>query len=400
MKLPAKSKAYFWIILLFAFILPFSQFLSVRLLIVILFLPLFLKDTKISIRYFLAQAWVVLLYLVILFIGLLYTADMKSGFRVMETSFSLLALPIIFSALPRLEENDFFRILLSFIGGLVLASAICLAQAIITFYQSGLATSFLFYQFTDILSLQPTYFAYYLCFGISVLLYIIHYKKTNYPSGILIVTSLFLFTILMLTAGRTAYMAILLVFSFFILKFFFEEGNTRSATVTFSMSLTLLICMLMINYFNINSGTLQSADNNDYWERITLWQSALNANPDFLFGVGTGDVNMVLNKHFTSHNLTNYATANFNSHNQFINTFLSSGILGLISLLFLLGYPLFKSVKHQNVLGIMTFFSFFIYGITEVFLGRYQGVVFFAFLSQAFLAYYNTHSSNGSLKEV
>jgi len=168
----------------------------------------------------------------------------------------------------------------------------------------------------------------------------------------------------------------------------FDEKRNLNTTLTFSTSALLLICMLLINYFDFNSAFGLLTNNNDYWERLTLWKSGLLANTNFLFGVGTGDYKAALNNHFLSQGLTQYAKESFNAHNQFIHSFLSNGMLGVLSLLLLLGRPLYLSVKYQNVLGIMTFFSFFIYGVTEVFLGRYQGVVFFALLNQVFVTYF------------
>ena len=43
------------------------------------------------------------------------------------------------------------------------------------------------------------------------------------------------------------------------------------------------------------------------------------------------------------------------------------------------------SFKNNNSFGVLVFFPFLIYGVTEVFLGRYQGVIFFALLHQVFI---------------
>ena len=51
----------------------------------------------------------------------------------------------------------------------------------------------------------------------------------------------------------------------------------------------------------------------------------------------------------------------------------------------MVGRPLYLAVKNKNILAILCMFPFLIYGMTEVFLGRYQGVVFFALLHQVFI---------------
>jgi O-antigen ligase len=394
--MPEKPKAIlFWVLLLFAFTIPISQFLGVRLLAIACVLSFFAQNFFVSFPKFFRISWDALAFVIIQVIGLFYTQKLDIGFKVLETSFSILALPIIFGALSRYRSSEFYKILNSFIVGLSIACTICLIYAAFSFFQNESLDSFFFYQFTGILDFQPTYFAYYLCFAISALLYFIHYEKIKYPVWICAILTLFLFAMLMLTAGRTAYISMLFIFSFFILKFLFEEVRSVNTSLTFGLSSVLLIVMLLINYFDLNAGFNPVDGSNDYWERITLWESAIKANPNFLFGVGTGDYKTVLNDYFNTHSLSEYAKSNLNSHNQFIQSYLSNGLLGLVSLFLLLGRPLYLSVKHQNVLGILTFFSFFVYGMTEVFLSRYQGVVFFAFLHQCFISYYYSESNLG-----
>ncbi len=137
---------------------------------------------------------------------------------------------------------------------------------------------------------------------------------------------------------------------------------------------------------------------NDSWDRFALWKSAIIANPNIFLGVGTGDYKTVLNEYYQSHGLTQFAIDSFNSHNQFIQIFFSNGILGLIAVIILMGRPLYLAVKNNQPFGILVFFPFIIYGMTEVFLGRYQGIVFFALLHQFFVSQYLSTKPSFALK--
>ncbi len=384
------NKTLAFLILVFAFTIPISQFFSVRLLFCICLLSVSFQDLGRSSLSLLKNAWDIGLYLIVLTIGLLYSEDISMGLKVLETSFSLFAIPIIFSRTSQSEKDQFYNILLSFCLGLVLISLLCLAAASLSFYHYGDSKAFFFYQLVQQSDLQPTYLAYYLCFAITLGLYFLYYEITRLPPWILVSSIILLFIVLMLTAGRTSYISMLLTFSFFILKFFFEEKANAAKTKTFFISIILLIGMLAVNHFDLNTRSYAPSENNDYWERLILWKAALKANPDFLFGVGTGDYKKVLNEYFLSHGLIQYAKSSYNSHNQFIESLFSNGLIGLLSLIFLIGRPLYLAVRHQNVLGILVFFPFLIYGVTEVFLGRYQGVVFFSLLHQCFISRYNS----------
>jgi O-antigen ligase len=193
----------------------------------------------------------------------------------------------------------------------------------------------------------------------------------------------------MLTGGHTAYISLLLIFSFFILKTITEQITTGK------FFLLLVIVVMLGTMFVVNSldyWTSQPVMMNDYWERSPLWEAALRANDNPLLGVGTGDYNVELNKYYRAHGLEKYTIESMNSHNQFVQVYLSNGLLGVIAIVLLFIRPLIAAMRTQKYLAKLVFFPFIIYGMNEVFLGRYQGVVFFALLHQLF-AVYNELSS-------
>lgn len=390
------SKIFWWLVLLFVFTVPISQFISVRLAIVVLFFSFFVRQGTSS-NYFL-RSWDILLYLIILGLGLVYTENLEQGLRVIETNFIFFALPLIFYKIGNFNIRKSQQIFYAFTTGLLAASLISLANSILQYSETADFRVFFFYQLTQALDFHPTYFGYYLIFSITYGLYIIYYGSVRlnpyWITGILV----FLFFMLMLAGSQTAYTSLLLVFSFFVLKYLLGEKSRKETRVVI-LVIVMTACMFsLILIFQQNEQFLSLGDQNDYWERMMLWESALKASTNPLLGVGTGDYKLVLNHYYRSHNLVQYANDNFNSHDQFIQLYFSNGLIGLFSLIILLGRPLFLSVKTQSPLGVLIFFPFIIYGITEVFLGRYQGIVFFALLHQAFISYYYYSNRQYSLK--
>jgi O-antigen ligase len=177
-----------------------------------------------------------------------------------------------------------------------------------------------------------------------------------------------------------------LILSFFVLKFWMDEKTTMRYQ-TFTVVMLMIAGMFLFSYIYKKMDD-PSAKITDRWERVELWESAIKANPNVWFGVGTGDYKKELNQYYIDHQMPAYARESYNAHNQFLQILFSNGIIGLIAVLTLLVRPLYLSIQNQNVLGALTFFPFLIYGMTEVFLGRFQGVVFFALLHQAFIALY------------
>jgi O-antigen ligase len=152
----------------------------------------------------------------------------------------------------------------------------------------------------------------------------------------------------------------------------------------------MLSCMFLISV--VENGNRAFALN-DSWERAILWESAISANATPFFGVGTGDYKIALNDYYTKHNLEQFASESYNAHNQLIQLLFSNGVFGLLAFSIMIGRPLYLAVKKKNILAILCIFPFLIYGMTEVFLGRYQGIVFFALLHQIFINERNSETT-------
>ncbi|CAN5279299.1 hypothetical protein BH09BAC3_BH09BAC3_21920 [soil metagenome] len=388
-----RATFFWWLILLFVFSIPVSQFFSIRLLIVTLVVSFFIKGDRGKLG---SQMWDACLYVAVLVIGLVYSEKFQIGVKLIETSLSLLILPIIFNKVDNFNREKLKTVFYTFASGLLIASLICLLHATILFSKGEGSQVFFFNQLTLIIDSQPTYFAYYLIAVITFGLYLLYYEETKLLRVYIILLVGFFLIMLLLTRGLTASVSLLFIVAFFLLKYL-QETKTKRKTTTFGVVVVIVICMFAFNTVNREDGP--DGRRNDYWERLVLWESALKATPNFMFGAGTGDYKMVLNSYYESHDLRQYAESNSNAHNQFIEVFLSNGLLGVISLLLLMSRPLYRSVRDSNILGVLIFFPFLIYGMTEVFLGRYQGVVFFALMHQTFLVHYLSYKPSFSMKD-
>lgn len=111
-------------------------------------------------------------------------------------------------------------------------------------------------------------------------------------------------------------------------------------------------------------------------------------------GYGVGDVDAKLqscyDKKFT--NTDTYKVTSYNSHNEYLNIILSSGIIGLILFLFSQFYFLKKAFNRK--LGIYVSFVFFIFlnFCFENILSRHDGVIFFGFFNS--LLFFQTKKLN------
>jgi O-antigen ligase len=361
----------------FLVLLPLNQFFSTRLLFASLVVGL-AAVKRVHLISALRSSWEVFLYLLVLLLGLIYTVDFKNGLQVVETSFPLLALPLLFGRLEVREKAKITSFFKAFNAGLLSA---CTILSVYAFYQIvfGGETNGLTYEaFTSLLGFQPTYFSYYLVFGITFNLYRYFYDHEAESSVLQLISILVFFCCLLLTSSKTTFVTLVLIMAFFILRFLNEE-KTKNKKVA-----TLLCCIILMSIFLIQVAGLFHLGQGDAWDRGRLWSASLQAIPNLFFGAGTGGDRVALISFFNSHDLPEYARQGLNAHNQIIEVLLSNGVLGLLSFLLVLVLPLYRAARGGHMVAVISLFPFVVYGVTEVFLGRYQGVVFFAFLHQSF----------------
>lgn len=380
-----------------AFFIPIASGISTRILVVALALSLFLPNPGLTIESIVRRTWSVVFYFLVVLVGLIYTENFETGLALVETNLAFLAIAIISIRVPAITEQAYNRIFYALTAGLFVACTVCLGNAIVRYSSGQSADVFFYYELTTVINSHPTYLAYYLIFSITILLYLVYYHRALifFPLPVLFGLLLFFFVSLMLTGGRTAFISMLLIFSFFVLKYLLEPPASSKRAIF------VLVCVMIAGMFvfNYQASNFISTSTGDYWERSVLWEAALEANTSVVFGVGTGDANEVLNEYYRQEGLEDFAQDNFNAHNQFIQTYLSHGLLGLVAVVVLMGRPLYQAATSQKPLGILVFFPFIIYGMTEVFLGRNQGIVFFALIHQVFVTYYQLLRPSLILKE-
>lgn len=365
-----------------AFAIPLWPKVSVKLIIATLIVAIIANSKLFSIRRFLDRSWDLLLYLLVLLLGLLWTENLGTGLRVLETSFTLLAMPLLFSFVYNRDGKILRDIISCFIYGVVTASVICVTAAFLHVIKTGSFDKFFYYQFTGIIDSHPTYHAYFVIFSITILLFQLYNGRTVKTSWLVVFITIFLFITLIFTSGKTSYAGLLVIFSYFLLRSILEEMNSYRWLVLGLIAIMIFVIFMVhtSNYF------ADFVKEGDYWERFSLWKAAIHANTNWLLGVGTGDYKVVLNAYYKLHGMENYASGNYNSHNQFIQIYFVHGLLGLVAILIVILRPIYLAVKNRQVLGVLLFFPFIIYGFNEVFLDRYQGVVFLAFVHQLIIS--------------
>jgi O-antigen ligase len=115
-------------------------------------------------------------------------------------------------------------------------------------------------------------------------------------------------------------------------------------------------------------------------ERLVLWTVSIEEIKRHPFGVGTGNTESTLEHGLNAMGQIELAQLNRNPHNQFMQTTLETGIVGLVLFLTILVFGITLGIKIGNPLLVLVSFCLAFNSLFESMLQRQSGVVFFTLL--------------------
>jgi O-antigen ligase len=105
---------------------------------------------------------------------------------------------------------------------------------------------------------------------------------------------------------------------------------------------------------------------------------------NWLFGLGIGDVRETLAKAYQEKNMDFALNKRFNAHNQYLETYVGLGLIGLSCLLLILGSALWQSIRRRDMVFFLFMLIILINFMFESVLERFFGVLFFVFFLSIF----------------
>lgn len=377
---------------LFSFTLPFSLKISNVLLALTAALLIIRKDYLKDLKNALRDGTALSLFGLFLMYAVSFLwSDNKShaGF-VLEKHLSLLIIPLMtYPALHYLKSHVKY-ILLSFVAGILIAYGWIFAL----YFLHHMHQSDIEHYFREIVmgyvELHPTYLAIYTIFTMLIIA-----DGFNFNDSILkkALTAILLLILLIFTLLTGARMPLLALFSIVIFTASFSLLKLRHGWI---YTMGLLICASIVGYFSIQIPVLKNRISeitdtafappidihfNSVNLRIAQFQCGKEViQRHWLLGVGIGDTQDQLNACYNEHGWSPALyERNYNPHNQYIQTWLNSGILALLLLLAGIFGPVLWG--KTNRLHIMLIVLFAICCLTESLLEKNKGIVFFIFFT-------------------
>lgn len=348
------------------------------------------------------QNWLLMLPLCIGLVnlfGLLYTTDMKDGMSMLERSAFYGVLPLVVLLIPP-DRNQTKRLINTFILACLAVCIYCLVVAIWKVVQTGSIINqekildrqyyyFLNNELTLPAGISPIYLGLFLNLGIAYM-FVRFFHNGERSVYVLVVTVLLhLFQILLF--ALSAILALFFIWFIAVLLLMRDVTPVKRVVVLF----LFVGCSFAGGYaafqvrplkekifgkedFNLERPYI--GDWNGVMIRRAIWTCAWDAVKDTPFyGNGTGDAEEKLHLAYTKNKFALGMANNFNAHNQYLESYLLHGAIGLAVLLAVHFVPLYHSLRRRNWLMAL-FISIMLLGyLSEAVLSVQKGVVFFSF---------------------
>ena len=279
--------------------------------------------------------------------------------------------------------------MLFFILGVVIASLYCLGLGVYRIVV--LDASFQYLTYTDLsVFMHPSYFSMYLCVGV-LLIYFLWKTGSNIGRKFnitFIFISILFVSMIVLLSSKTGVIVLLLLL--LLLANNYIKKKVRLLIILLLLGGVFSTIFFINPRFKSMRNQLSNIFNTENYEeqessalRVVLWSNAFELIQDnWIIGVGAGDLKYDLTEQAGIEAYDeNDNRIYFNAHNQWLETLLSSGVIGLAIILGWLFLPFrnFSESGNYKILVSGVFLIIFTNGLFESIINRQEGIIFILF---------------------
>ena len=397
------NKLYLLLFGLLAFSIPLFDRIAATAIVLIMFTWIIegkfgqkfqrIKKDKFR-RYILLFGLIYLFYLA----GFFYSKNQFHALLDLQTKLSLLIFPIIFSTLDyNVINGKKGKMLYYYIIGCLVITIILLGRSFINFLTSNSAAEF-FYSNLSWYH-HASYLSMFLVFAVGIFLYQIHTKTIfKNKSGLLFHTLIIYFSIfILMLSSKAGILSLVIIILSYVGVLLYKKQYLKGVAILVVLSVAI---WGMFSLFSVTSSrisdaqqtisneTVEKGATDSTSERILIWQSAVSIiRENVLFGVGTGEADDALLITYKTNQYSGALENRLNAHNQYLQTFIATGIIGFFVLIGVLFIPVYPALKRRNILYLLLLFLVAFNLLFESMLERQAGVVFYTFFNGLFFFY-------------
>jgi O-antigen ligase len=359
-------------------------------------------------------------FFLVQFVGIIYNNDKAEHFQLLFQKSSMLAFPLAICGSDYVNRQRFQKLMFAFVHILAGAMLYCLAHSFYQFFSNDAGTGVFFYHtlVNPVLS-HAIYFSILSFSGLTFLLDAFIKKSYFYNRSVHLGIIIFFFLFIILLSSK-----LVIIFSLIYLLVvtgLFSGSLRRINKKAYLLTIGLLFLFagllfftrnpIQKRYLDLTKGSIGWVFQQEKFEqghylngiqfRLLEWRivaEILSEHNAWFYGVSLGDAQSILDKKYTDMGLyigngnEDHGFLGYNTHNQLLESFLQSGIAGLLAFCWIC-YCLIQMMrrgKNYLVSGIVVLLL--IYTFNEAYLETQYGIFIAIFLPLFF--YYGSETIN------
>ena len=384
--------SYFYFPLLaMAFLLPFNVGVASVLALSLVFYFIF-GSKKEGYRLLMQNKWtyVFVLFFLIHAIDYFFSLNKIEALTAIEIKLGFIAFPLLIFS-QKLDTNSVKKICYSFVIGVISCTVFNFIRAFYFYFSEN---NFLVYSDFSFF-MHASYYAMNLVFSIVILgTFGISIFKKKTQNGIAFIFLLVFFSAaVIVSASKLGILSLILLLPIVLAYNLLKQNKIK---LVISMLVGLLITIFIVLQLNISpiqrlknafifTQSTQEIDKTTAESnavRLLIWKESLSLiKQQLLVGVTPGDANDLLYEAYKNKGMTGALNKHLNTHNQYLQTAIGTGIIGVL-LLFILTFGIFifgimKKNKLITLFGLIITLNFMV----ESMLQTQAGALFYLFFA-------------------
>jgi len=236
----------------------------------------------------------------------------------------------------------------------------------------------------DLWDINPIYQAFLNTISLIFLAEITIKMKIRYQFAMTLFPILLLVTCLLV--GKTS-LIFIAFFTIWLIHTYIKNWKLKTAIYLLGIFLAIIFSktpfikyeLIELEHLFRGKNKVSNNDSADLRGRILISSFQLLKESPVIYGLGIGDAQKELNKIYAKNEYLDLLSKNYNTHNQFIGTYLEMGIVGLFSIIFLFGFLFKICIKHKESFFTWLLFFCLFQMLTENVFERQLTVILYSF---------------------
>ena len=388
--------------------LPMKHILGSLTCIVFLMVS-FIKTKKANFSFPKVLMLPMLLY-VLMIMSLIWTIESKETMKGLQKEILFLLIPLAFCGLPKINKNDINKVFKWYSFAMVGFAIFYFLNAIVKFRDSGNKDVFFYHELVT-LELNAIYVAVFASFA--MFFFLAKKEKLNIDRAGFLILVVFIF---LLSSKNIIIVDLVMIIIYY---FFFSGASVKRKRVLLATVLTVFVSSIifikpvkerfMIEFETIfvdgslkktteeNQGPIYNISLKQAWSQdkfqqndffpgaafrifqIRIFKEMILEENIFFTGFGLDASQNKIKEKVKEHNL--YAGyGEFNFHNEYVQIFSELGIFGFLIVVSMLFVTIRKGILNKDFIHIAFSVTMIVLFLTESFLSRQRGIIFFIIL--------------------